>query len=216
MKFIPERGIKVQIKSVTDSEFKKYGRVLPLDTPDLLKRMESTPLPQDVVYVASDENLEGCSEFQAIQDSIFGGMPIQIGYCNGNNYTLNAVEYHRDSEINIPVTGAVFLLGSQQDVEADFTYDTGKMEAFAAPAGVVVEFYATTLHYAPCNLQEEGFKVVVVLPKGTNTEPPVLSGKLPEDRLLTARNKWLIAHAESGEGASGAFVGLKGTNLTLK
>ncbi|MDO4521973.1 MAG: DUF4867 family protein [Eubacteriales bacterium] len=205
----------MQIKSVTDAAFRKYGRVLKLETPDLLKRLEGTPLPQDVIYVASAPELEACAEYETIRDSVFGGMPIQIGYCNGNNHKLNAVEYHRDSEINIPLEGAIFMLGSEQDVEDDFTYDTGKMEAFEAPAGAVLEFYGTTLHYAPCNAIDKGFQVVVVLPKGTNTEPPVLSGKLPEDRLMTARNKWLIAHEESGLGADGAFVGLKGENLEV-
>lgn len=203
----------MQIKSVTDSAFRKYGRVLNLEVPDLLKRLAETPLPQDVIYVASSPELEACAEYETIRDSVFGGMPIQIGYCNGNNHKLNAVEYHRDSEINIPLEGAVFLLGSEQDVEDDFTYDTAKMEAFEAPAGTVVEFYGTTLHYAPCNAVEKGFQVVVVLPKGTNTEPPVLSGKFPEDKLMTARNKWLIAHEEAG--IEGAFVGLKGENLTV-
>lgn len=205
----------MQVKSVTDSAFRKYGRVLKLETPDLLERLAKTPLPQDVVYVASSPELEACAEFETIRDSVFGGMPIQIGYCNGNNHKLNAVEYHRDSEINIPLEGAIFILGSEQDIEDDFTYDTSKMEAFEAPAGAVLEFYGTTLHYAPCNAIEKGFQVVVVLPKGTNTDAPVLSGKLPEDKLMTAKNKWLIAHEESGLGADGAHVGLKGENLTV-
>lgn len=203
----------MQIKSVFDSAFRKYGRVLDLETPDLMKRLADTPLPQEVIYVPSSPELEACAEYEVIRDSIFGGMPIQIGYCNGNNKKLNAVEYHRDSEINIPLEGAVFMLGSEQDVEDDFTYDTSKMEVFEAPAGCVVEFYGTTLHYAPCNAVEKGFQVVVVLPKGTNTDAPVLSGKMKEDKLMTAKNKWLIAHEEAG--IEGAFVGLKGENLSL-
>ena len=43
----------MQVKSVFDSAFKKYGRVLDLEVPDLMKRLAETPLPQDVVYVAS-------------------------------------------------------------------------------------------------------------------------------------------------------------------
>lgn len=206
----------MQIKSITDSAFRKYGRVLPLEVPDLLKRLAETPQPEDVVYVASAPELEACAEHDVIRDSIYGGMPIQIGYCNGCNHTLNAVEYHRDSEIDIALDGAILLLGSEQDIEDDFTYDTSKMEAFAAPAGAVVELYGTTLHYAPCNAEgKDGFRVVIILPEGTNTEAPKLSGKLPEDKLMTAKNKWLIAHEESGLGADGAFVGLKGENLTV-
>ena len=205
----------MQVKSITDSAFRKYGRVLKLEVPDLLARLAKTPLPQDVSYVASVPELEACAEFETIRDSVYGGMPIQIGYCNGNNHKLNAVEFHRDSEINIALEGAVLILGLEQDIEDDFTYDTTKMEAFEIPAGAVVEVYGTTLHYALCNAVEKGFQVVVVLPKGTNTDAPHCSGKLPDDRLLTARNKWLIAHEESGLGADGAFVGLKGENLEV-
>ena len=57
--------------------------------------------------------------------------------------------------------------------------------------------------------------MVIILPRGTNTEPPILTGESAEEKLLTARNKWLIAHEESGLGAGGAFVGLKGENLKV-
>ena len=104
---------------------------------------------------------------------------------------------------------------SQQDIEDDFTYDTEKLEAFYAPAGTVAEFYATTLHYAPCNGNDGGFKVIVVLPKGTNTDIEKADAVLGEDALLFARNKWLIAHPESGLDKDGAFIGLKGENKTV-
>jgi hypothetical protein len=203
----------MEIKKITDQAFQKYGRVLELKVPDLLKKLEKTEIPTDVFYTPSDQELETCAEFAEIRDSVFGGMPIQIGYCNGHNRALNAVEYHRDSEINIPTMDTIFILGSQQDIEDDYTYDTAKMEVFEAPAGSVVEFYATTLHFAPCSTKEEGFQVAVVLPKGTNTEVPNLAGKFPEDKLLLARNKWLIAHKDGG--VDGGFIGLKGVNLTI-
>ena len=37
---------------------------------------------------------------------------------------------------------------------------------------------------------------------------------MPEDGLLTAKNKWLIAHEEAQ--IPGAFCGLVGENITLK
>ena len=204
----------MEVKSIFDSSFRKYGKVIPMEFPDLLQRLAKTPLPaDDVIYVASDAELEACEEFAVLRDSVYGGMPIQVGYCNGNNHKLNAVEYHRDSEINIALEGAILLLGREDDIEDDFTYDTSKIEAFEVPAGKAVEVYGTTLHYAPCNLVEKGFQVVIVLPKGTNTEPPALTGKLPEEKLMTARNKWLIAHEEAK--IEGAFNGLKGENLTV-
>ena len=204
----------MELKKITDQAFSKYGRVLDLDVSDLLSRLAKTEIPADIFYTASDASLEGCMEFTEISNSVYGGMPIQIGYCNGHNKFLNAVEYHRDSEVNIPLGNAIFMLGLQQDIEEDFSYDTAKMEIFEVPGGSVIEFYATTLHFAPCTNEENGFQVAIVLPKGTNAEKPKLDSKFAENKLMQARNKWLIAH-EEWAGSSNAFVGLKGDNLSL-
>lgn len=65
----------------------------------------------------------------------------------------------------------------------------------------------------PCDSAKgAGFRVAVVLPRGTNTEKPDGTGALHEDKLLWARNKWLIAHPDANEAKQGAFVGLEGEN----
>ena len=211
----------MEIKKVTDAAFKKYGRVIShVDVAELVAALKETPIPADVVYEPSVESLEKLPVKEELSSVIYGEMPIQIGYCNGHNKKLNALEYHRDSEINIAAEDAVLMLGSLQDVESDFTYDTSKVEAFLVPAGTAVEIYATTLHYAPCHVEDGGFQVAVVLPKGTNYElktahAKVENGKAPnEDALLAAVNKWLIGHAEGGL-PEGSFLGLKGENLSL-
>ena len=111
------------------------------------------------------------------------------------------------------VNDLILLLGQQQDIEADHTYDTSRIEAFLVPAGTAIEVYATTLHYAPCNGEDGGFRCVVVLPKGTNTDLDFEADSQGEDRLITAKNKWLIAHPEAK--IEGAFAGLKGENITI-
>ena len=205
----------MEIFSVTDERFRKYGKVWDgMECVKILREMEHTPLPEDVIYVPSVEEMENLSEATAFKNRIYGGLPIQVGYCNGNNHKLNALEYHRNSEINIAVTNMVLLLGWLPDVEKDYTYDTSKVEAFFVPAGTVVEMYGTTLHYAPCNDGENGFKCVVILPKGTNTDIDFPLAKEGEDALMTAKNKWLIAHEEAG--IEGAFNGLRGENLTIR
>ena len=129
---------------------------------------------------------------------------------------LNAVEYHRTSEINIAVTDLILLLGLEQDIEDDYSYDTSNIEAIFVPAGTAIEVYGTTLHYAPCNANEGGFRCVVILPKDTNTELEATIEKQGEDALLFAKNKWLIGHPETDLGEQGAFIGLKGKNICLK
>lgn len=203
------------VKKVTDSAFKAYGRVITgYDFSGLLKAMEQTPLPEDVIYIPSLPEMEALPAAKELGNGIYGQMPIQIGCCNGHNKKLNAVEYHRDSEVDIAVDDLILILGKQQDIEEDHTYDTSRMEAFLVPAGTAVEVYATTLHYAPCHVKDEGFRCVIVLPKGTNLDMEPVDVKDPEDRLLFARNKWLIGHAEGGL-PEGAFIGLKGENLSV-
>ena len=204
----------MKIQKLTDASFGKYGKVITeFSFEKILKEMEHTPLPKDVVYVPSVEAMEILPEAVDVCRKGFGGLPIQIGYCNGDNHKLNALEYHRSSEIDIAATDLILLLGCQQDIEADDTYDTSKVEAFFVPAGTAVELYATTLHYAPCSAQEGGFRCVIVLPKGTNEDLTFEPAKEGESRLLTAGNKWLIAHEEAG--IEGAFCGLKGANTEV-
>ena len=205
------------IKKVTDSDFKKYGQVLRnYDCQEIIEKMRTTPLPSDVIYEPSVKELEDLDIYEELTAREFGELPIQIGYCNGNNYLLNAVEYHRSSEINIAVTDLILLLGCEQDIEEDYTYDTLKIKAFLVPAGTIIEVYATTLHYAPCNAKEDGFRCVVVLPKDTNLSLKRKIEKFGEDKLLFARNKWLIGHKDTNLGKQGAFIGLKGKNISLK
>lgn len=204
----------MKIQKVTDPAFRKYGQVLEgYDFTGLIKEMKHTPVPEDVIYVPSVEELEALDIMKDLQNKGYGGLPVQIGYCNGHNKKLNAVEYHRNSEINVAVTDLVLLIGHQQDIEPDHTYDTSKIEAFLVPAGTGIEVYATTLHYAPCHVNEGGFQCVVVLPKGTNKDLTFQTEKTGEDSLMTAKNKWLIAHEDAK--IAGAFNGLKGENITI-
>ncbi|MDD2978566.1 MAG: DUF4867 family protein [Hespellia sp.] len=204
----------MEIQNVADAGFRKYGKVLKgYDCTRLIKEMEHTPLPEDVIYVPSVEELEALEIAEEFKNRAYGGLPIQIGYCNGNNHALNALEYHRSSEINVAVTDLILLIGAQQDISEDFQYDTAKVEAFKVPAGTAIEVYATTLHYAPCNAVEKGFQCVVVLPKDTNTDLTFELKGEDDDPLLTAKNKWLLAHPDAK--IDGAVNGLVGENVTL-
>lgn len=207
--------MSIKIQKVTDASFRKYGRILTedYDVAELIQEMGKTPCPEDVIYIPSDAELEKLPIMKDFTDSLYGGLPIQIGYCNGHNNLLNAVEYHRSSEVNVACTDLILLIGMQQDIEEDFTYDTGKIEAFLVPAGTMIEVYATTLHYAPCSVDGQGFRCVVVLPRDTNLDLEVKPSGAKEDKLLVARNKWLIGHEEAK--IDGAFNGLKGENVCV-
>lgn len=208
--------MSLQVKKLEDKSFGKYGKVIAqYNVSPLLKAMEATPLPEDVTYVPSVEEMEIIPVAKEFEKGMFGGLSIQIGYCNGHNNLLNAVEYHRNSEINIAVTDMILILGMQQDINHDFAYETNKMEAYLIPAGTTVELYATTLHYAPCGVNGNGFKGIVILPKDTNTDLQYTPTKVGEESLLFAKNKWLIGHKDSGLESEGVFIGLVGENLRV-
>ncbi len=137
------------MKQVTEKSFLKYGKILDLDCKEIIAAMETyTPLPDGVEYIPSETHLESLSSFARLRDEVYGGLDIEFGYCNGDNHLLNAVEYHRSSEVDIAATDLILILGWQQDIDlTTHAYDTEKMEVFFVPKGTAVELYATTLHY---------------------------------------------------------------------
>lgn len=204
----------MKIQSVFDKSFAPYGKVIKgFDTAALEAKMLEMPCPDGaVVYVPSVAELEALDIMKDFTEQLYGGMPIQIGYCNGDNHVMNCLEYHRDSELNLAVTDLILLLGLEGDIDFEkYEYDTAKVEAFLCPKGTLVEVYGTALHYAPINAGGK-FRCVVVLPKGTNTDLTFKPDPNGESRLLTATNKWLLAHAEAPEAKNGAVVALKGEN----
>lgn len=208
----------MKIYSIYDPEFKAYGQIvtgMENAVQEILDVLATTPCTRDVVYVPCEEKLQELPAMVEVSEHLFGGMPVQLGWCNGHNTRLNCLEYHRDSEFNLGTEDFILLLGRQEEIK-DGIFDTAKVKAFRVPAGVMVEVFATSLHYAPCHCDDsKGFRVLVALPWGTNTDRPVIGNRTSEDALLTARNKWLLAHPDSSEAKSGAKVGLYGENIDI-
>ena len=204
----------MRIRSVFDPEFAEYGKVLEgYDAAPFVETLEaSTPLPEGVEYVPEDPALQDLPIAKEIGPSLYGGLAAQFGWCNGHNTKLNCLEYHRASEFNLGTEDFVLILAKEELIR-DRSIDASACKAFRVPAGVLVEMYATSLHYAPCHTDpEKGVRVMVVRPKGTNVGTTATAGKVEEDALLWGANKWLLAHPESQEAADGAWVGITGEN----
>ncbi len=209
----------MKILNVTDPEFTNYGRIIEGYEEEKVQIMEAlkdnTPIPEATDYVAEEKALQSLTASDKIANSLFGGSPMQFGWCNGHNTKLNCLEYHRSSEINLGATDFILLLAKREEI-VDFRLDSSKVKAFLVPKGVMVEVYATALHYAPCQAHKDsGFQVLVGLPKGTNVGMPNFTAGNQEDKLLTATNKWLLAHAEASEAKDGAWVGITGENIDI-
>ena len=209
----------MKIYKVTDPEFVNYGRIIEgyeeekKQIADTLR--DKTPIPEGTAYVAEEKALQELPAAEKITNSLFGGSPMQFGWCNGHNTKLNCLEYHRSSEINLGTTDFILLLAKREEI-VDYKIDSSKVKAFLVPKGVMVEVYATALHYAPCQASKDsGFQVLVGLPKGTNVGKPDFTPANQEDKLITATNKWLLAHAESSEAKDGAWIGITGENIDI-
>ena len=209
--------------------FSSFGRVLTdFDVTELISFMEEkTEIPKEGnIYVASVPEMEEIPVVSEIEKVCYGGMPIQAGYCNGRNTTYNGFEYHKGSEINIAVTDFVLSLGHSYDIR-DNSFDNEDAILFFVEKGTVLEMYQTTLHLSPLRVTDEGFKAVVLLPKGTNTplseeekaarDALIKKDPASEAKLLLQRNKWVIAHPERKPLIDqGAHPGIIGENKELK
>ena len=204
----------VKIHSCFEKEFESFGRIIhDYDFSEMSAYLEKhTPIPQSGnIYLPSDSGLEACALTATIQNEFFGGLPIQVGYCNGRNTTYNGMEYHKSSEISVAVTDFCVVLGHVWQIH-DNEFHLGDETVFFIPKGTAYEMYATTLHLSPCTVTDAGFRNIVILPKGTNTplekKPAIRRG---ESVLLLQKNKWVLSHPDREplmkQGAHPGFIG---------
>lgn len=207
-----EKNPTLEFYSVNDKEFARYGCVLKDDYSSLIKAASELEMPTEgSKYVPSVPSFEALSIREMIKEELFGELPIQMGNCWGYNSFLNALEWHKNSEINVAATDLVLLLAKLDDIE-DGKLDSKKVKAFYVAKGEAIEVYADTLHFCPCQVEDDGFNCVVVLPEGTNTD---LDNK-PSDKLLFRKNKWIFCH-EDNEGlkAKGVIPAIFGENYKI-
>lgn len=219
LKMLRERNPGLRLYSVYDGAFDRYGRILPLDgseQEELSRVLSSMPIPgEGNSYRASVPELEALGVMQRFRRAAFGDMDMEAGFCNGRGFTLNAMEYHKCSEVNFSTTGLVLLLALPEQLK-DGVLQSADCVGFYLPAGVAVEIFPLVLHFAPCRISEDGFRCLVVLTRGTNEElDHVDLGAEGEEKLLWMRNKWLTCHPDSPQKGKGAFVGIQGENLQL-
>ena len=210
----------MKIYSVNDPEFKPYGRVvtgLEAAKAEILQALATTPLPEATDYVAEEPVLQELPAMVDVSEHLFGGMPVQLGWCNGRNTKLNCLEYHRAREFNLGARDFILLVAHRWEIE-DGKLDTACVKAFRVPAGTLVEVFNTTLHYTPCMVDDGGFQVMVALPAGTNGPRPEVAADMPtagDSYCYWKADKWVLCHADSPKAAEGGYVGLIGKNLDI-
>ena len=218
---LQQKNPNLIIKSILDVSFKRYGRILNSKSFhayfNYLKLHTDMP-EQGNHYVAHDQDIMlDTTNMNAIND-VFGGIPLQFGYVNGYNSKLNALEYHKSSEINVCLTPLILILARTEDFNNLCQIDTSSTEIYYVPQGTVIELFSQTLHFSPCKVSDEGFKCGVLLPMGTNQSfVKATTLDIIENILLFKTNKWLVAHKEHHAFIKlGAYEGLTGINIDIK
>ncbi len=183
----------IKIELIKNDSFRPYGEIVEgYDLSDIINYMKNyTEIPDGCEYCPTVSAMEKTEAAKKIVAVYCGGMPAQFGYTNGKTASLDALEYHKASELVIAVTDLIVLVALRSEI-VDNKLDSSLVKAFYVPEGTAFEMYATTLHYAPVRVYDEGYKSVVVLPRGTNYDIE----KNSLDALLWGTNKWLIAHPD--------------------
>ncbi len=204
----------IEFYSVHDKEFLEYGCVIEgQDVSEMTAAALSVAMPPEgTAYRPSVDVLEKTALAEYIRRDSFGDMPTQMGMVWGHNDTMNAMEYHKSSEVNLAVTDIVLLLAHVWDIK-DGKLDVKDIKGFYVKKGELVEVYATSLHYCPCQASDDGFYALVALPEHTNT---AIVNKC-DNPYQSDRNKWILCHPECAElVAKGVPDGIVGENLKVK
>ena len=203
----------MKIYSIHDKEFNKLGKVI--DNPFynfFEKEQKNVKLPESGASYMASVNCFETEETLKYYRSYFGDMDVQIGYCWGENHLLNALEWHKSSEINIALEDMFLILGDMEDMIGE-EINSKDLKTFLVKKGEAIELYQTTLHFCPCSNENLKFKCVVILPRGTNT--PLENKNM--DKKLISKNKWLICHPGCKKHVDlGRVVGIIGDNIEIK
>lgn len=206
------------IKQISDPEFTKYGKIYTnYDVTDVMEYMDKniTIDKTSNIYVPSNAELEKISSMQTIATDIFAGMPFEAGECTGQSSNFTAVEYHQGSELNVMLTDVVMVLGKRNILEENGTFNAKEQgELFFVPRGTVVEFYSDTLHYSPIKVDNSGFKIIVMLPAGSNQ--PLPENFHSNNPRIVKKNKFQVVHeSRTDKIKQGAQIGVSGDLIEL-
>ena len=210
----------VGILSVADPAFRRFGAVHEgLRVECLLGYLDDNVRAGNAI--AFEPDAVGMGRFPEetlpLQRVVFGGASdLQAGWLHGRSSSLAALEYHKCAEVMVAGADMIVFVGLVQDIAwPEGTYDISRVQAFFLPRGTVCEIAPCSLHSAPIHVRRaEGFRCIVILPRGTRAPldfPPATGG---EGRLLQGRNTWQIAHSSGPRDAS-LRLGLKGRDIEL-
>lgn len=213
-----QTNAEYSILPVNDPAFLQYGIIYKqYDLAEVNTVMKTQTVPKlGATYLESIAELEETKAIKAIGRDIYANMPIVAGATLGHSTTFTAFEYHQCSEVNIMIDDVIMVLAKRQTLEHQGYIDPNKDAAmFYVPAGTVIELYNDTLHYTPLEVWSKGYKVVVIVTKGTNK--PLPKDFHSNNLRVVKQGKFQIVHASRKDKvALGYDVALSGELISVK
>jgi len=221
LKKLNELNPDIDILSIEDSSFLRYGRVHHGCCVDVL--LGALDGGAEVGDGVTRTEMNGAAtrpaELASFLREVFGPVELQMECVWGRNTRLSALEYHKSAEVAVAGTDMIVLLGLVCDISWPAgTFDVSRTRAFFIPRGTVYEISPWCLHHYPVHVYEsEGFRCLVILPHGAHAPIDFIPQPEGEGKLMQGRNTWLIAHPEDpGSQGTSAHLGLKGRTMDLR
>lgn len=128
------------------------------------------------------------------------------------------IGYQKGSELQFAIEDTIIPGGQWRDINSEWKYDLAKLELFFCPGGTAIELNAQTLHDSPFSTDlTVGFRMIIGLPCGTNSEIdpiPTING---EDGLFASKNTWILHYPSAPEVVSDRMnAGLIGERMDVK
>ena len=219
-----EKNPGLTIHTVDETLFSDYARIVTSPVFSSLSDYidKNTVVTERNVYVADIPELH-TAETDAALSVFFGGMKVQIGYCNGCNFSMNGVEYHKSPELTIAITDCLMWWTNPKYL-VDFNHvDSSASDLFFIPAGCSFLLNPSVLHLAPCRVDSNGYKTVIILPFGTNMpiedslKQSFRASGDPEASILHMTNKYMITHKDwEPLVKQNVHIGLTGQNRSVR
>ena len=201
---------------VDDPKFEPFGTAhWDLDPTTFTQAMKSAfkgQMDTTAVYEPQVEALKNDPLVAQIQEKVYNGQPVQVGWIYGKNPGLDYLEYNGKPVTLVTSEPVVLFLGDKAKLDpATWKFDVGNTSAFYIPANAVVTLNPEVLHSAPIRVADgTGQLTAVIVPQGVGVETASPGAGI--DQALVAKDRWIFALPGV---PGGYYEGLTGSNKTI-
>lgn len=201
---------------VDDPKFEPFGVAhWDLDAAAFAQAMQSAftgQMDATAVYEPQVEALQDDALVAQIQEKIYNGEPVQVGWIYGKNPSLDYLEYNGKPVTLITSEPVVLFLGDKGKLDtAAWKYDVANTSAFFIPANTVVTLNPEILRSAPIRVADgTGQLTAIITPQGVGVEPASPGSGM--DQALVANDRWIFAFPGV---MGGYYEGLTGSNKSI-